>query len=534
MFSLLVKINIQRFLSVLTKNRRSGKKGGLGSLLLLPVVVVFLMYSLSNVFGEIVEPMLMMETASLYFAMVGMSALALAFVGSVFMTYSQIFNSLDNDMLLSMPIKPTVILLSRLISIFIITFVYTAVVAIPALIAWFEFVPFDLMTVVMALVGLVLISALSMALTCFGAWLVSLLATKFRYKNAMTSIVLLGVFSAYMYFSMNITQYMQRLIEQGVQIEEAMRQSLPFMYGFGTAVGDGDFMGLATLALWSVPPLLVAFLLLSRSFVKIATTRTAAPKVKYKGGPMKQSGAKMAMLKKELSRFFKTPTYLFNCGIGALMNIVFPILIGSTLFDQLGELTPERTEALYSLIVPGMCAMFCLMSAANCSTSVSISLEGKSMPILRSMPISPGEVFFGKVALNMLLGAFGIIGGTIATAIFFGIANPLDLLMISLIPLIVQFFFALFGLIVNLKMPNFDWVSEAALVKRSGSVILCVFGGMAIVAVPAVFYFFYLNNNWGTMPATTYLMICGGIFALLSLLELLWLKTKGAKIYSSL
>ena len=53
----------------------------------------------------------------LYFALMGLLAILLGVFGSVFNTYSCLYLSKDNDLLLSMPIPVNVIMVSRLLTV---------------------------------------------------------------------------------------------------------------------------------------------------------------------------------------------------------------------------------------------------------------------------------------------------------------------------------------------------------------------------------------------------------------------------------
>ena len=55
-----------------------------------------------------------------------------------------------------------------------------------------------------------------------------------------------------------------------------------------------------------------------------------------------------------------------------------------------------------------------------------------------------------------------------------------------MIPLAYAFFFAVFGLWVNIRFPRLDWTSEAEVVKQGVSTMLVVFGSMLFAAAPAV------------------------------------------------
>ena len=60
-----------------------------------------------------------MDIEWLYFSLMGIMVIVICFMGSVFMTQNIVYNASDNDLLLSMPIEPRDILLSRVFTILI-------------------------------------------------------------------------------------------------------------------------------------------------------------------------------------------------------------------------------------------------------------------------------------------------------------------------------------------------------------------------------------------------------------------------------
>ena len=70
----------------------------------------------------------------LVYAMAVMMDFGLMFIGSVFFAKSQLFEARDNELLLSLPVKPGDILISRLVMLLVINLVFSLPVVIPVII----------------------------------------------------------------------------------------------------------------------------------------------------------------------------------------------------------------------------------------------------------------------------------------------------------------------------------------------------------------------------------------------------------------
>ena len=98
-----------------SKNRGSGTKILLGILFLYVFAMFLLLFG--QIFLTIRDVFVQLEMTWLYFGFMGLMVFLLGFIGSVFLTQTQLFEARDNEMLLSMPITPRCILASRMISL---------------------------------------------------------------------------------------------------------------------------------------------------------------------------------------------------------------------------------------------------------------------------------------------------------------------------------------------------------------------------------------------------------------------------------
>ena len=122
MIRTLLALRFRAFLASLagTLNRsRVKRKKVAGSWILLCILGIYvlgascaMMYLL---FDSLAEPYHMMGLDWLYFGFAGTLALGIALLGSVFASQSQLYDAKDNALLLSMPIPPGKILMSRML-----------------------------------------------------------------------------------------------------------------------------------------------------------------------------------------------------------------------------------------------------------------------------------------------------------------------------------------------------------------------------------------------------------------------------------
>ena len=121
--------------------------------------------------------------AWVYHGLIGMSVVGFCFVGSVFLTQSQLFESRDNELLLSMPIPARTIVASRLLSLLFLNYIYTAIIMVPAAVMFVIHVRPGFMFYLSYIVGFLLLPLLSMTLPC----LVGSLITLDRKSTRLTS-----------------------------------------------------------------------------------------------------------------------------------------------------------------------------------------------------------------------------------------------------------------------------------------------------------------------------------------------------------
>ena len=473
-----------------------GRRGGRGTRILIGIAFAYLGLCLLALIGMLcyamAAPLAGAGLGWLYHAVAGLIAVSLCFMGSVFLAQSQIFDARDNELLLSMPVPPRLIVASRLLSFLLLNYLYTAIVMVPAAAVYAVQLSPGPLFYVSYVLGFLLLPMLSTAVTCIIGWLITLLISRLRHKNLVTGLAMIVFFFVFMALYINLQRYDLALIQNGQEIAAVIQRVLPPFYSFGRAA-EGSVLHLVLTAVWCLVPLTLVYLLLARSFQKLATTNRGAAKVKYVAREMHVASPRAALLRKELGRIFGFPLYLFNCGIGGPLAVILGVVVLVQGPGILNTLSAAYGLTDMGFLVPFVLIVLCFCAICTCTSAPSISLEGPYLWIVRANPVRESDLFFAKVMANVLIG-----GVPLAVAsVLFVIALPMsaaNAALVIILPLLAQTFMAFLGLCLNLLMPRLDWVSQAAVVKQSGSVMAAVFGGMGMIAFPALLYGFWLSS----------------------------------------
>ena len=291
---------------------------------------------------------------------------------------------------------------------------------------------------------------------------------------------------------------------------------------------EGDVISFLIFTLMVAALFFVTYLVLSRSFLSLATANKGAAKKAYKEKAAKTSSIEKALLFKELRNFLGCSIYMLNCGLGIVMMPIAAVAVlikGSDLAAILSEVLGEYANVIPLLAVAAVC-MLCTM---NDITAPSVSLEGKNIWLVQSFPVPAKKVLHAKLQLHLILTVIPAALLAVCVCIAFRITLPFAILILAFI-LIFIFLMALIGLALNLKMPNLNWTDPTVPVKQSLCVMIALFGGWAIVMALGGLYLLVMKF----ITPLVYLITVSIVLAVIGVLLLKWIDTKGAKIFETL
>lgn len=421
----------------------------------------------------------------LYFAIFAGIAIAFGSFGSVFSTYSILYLSKDNDSLLSMPIPEKYIVFSRLLSVYLLGCLYSSAVILPAIVIYWIKTPFSFAKIICDVILLIQITLFVLLLSCILGFLVAKLSIKLKNRSVVTVLVSLLGIGIYYYLYFNANKFIEELCKNPSEIGSKIKGSAYVIYKFGM-IGAGDYIAAGCFFTVLLAVLLIIWLVLKKTFISIATSSAVVGKKKAREKKHSQKSPFSAALGKEFTRFFTSPNYMLNCGFGIIMLIVFSVIFlfkGTTIINSLSQSFAGFTQ-IKALIV---CAGVMVISTTIDIAAVSISLEGKNIWIIQSLPISPKTVLRAKMAAHFILAIFPIIFAGICGIIVIK-AKPVESILILATIIIFELFLAIFNLLLNLRLPYMVWSNELYPIKQGGSIVAALFGGMGIVFAFGVIY----------------------------------------------
>lgn len=461
----------------------------------------------------------------LYFLLMGLIAVLLGVFGSVFNTYSSLYLAKDNDLMLSLPIPVKDIISSRLLSVYIMGAMYSLVVILPAVIVYWAVVSASAKAVIGCVVFILLISLFVLTLSCILGWVVARISLKLKHKSLVTVVVSLAFIGGYFFVNFKAQTLIQGLVMNAAVYGGKIKGAAYPLYLFGKAA-TGDPSAMAAVSAVILVLFAVMWLVISRSFLKIASSQGHAAGKVYKETAMKQRGAGSALLAKEFRRFVSSPNYMLNCGLGIVMLPVCGILLlwkGASFISVINEILGEWTGFIPLML----CAAVCMLASMNDMAAPSVSLEGKSLWLLQSLPVTPWQVLKAKLAMQMILTAVPALLCIVCTAIIYPYTAP-ELVLVLLVSMAFVMLSAMLGLFLGLKMPNLTWTSEITPIKQSACVMITMFSGFAYTLLMAGgFILIHLSFTlyMGIFAAVT-LILCAVLYC--------WLKKRGCSMFAEL
>ena len=528
MLKVLLRSRMEALLSVLTGAGRTKKAQSKGKLIGFATLMLLSLFSLGTLFARIFEvlagPLAAFGLGWLYFGMAAVMSFGLMIVGNAILAKYQLFEARDNDLLLSMPIKPIHILLSRLFLLYVVAVIVALPVAIPALLFWKGGLS-AAGILAFVLILLLVLPLLNLAISAFLGWVIHLASNRAKNKSLISLVLTLGFLGIYMYFNFRMNSMLSDLAADPAKLEKSLGSAAPVVWA-GRAIAEGRWELLALLLVLAAAAFALCLWLLSRTFIRTATAKGSVPKAVYVERTAKLRSPGAALLIHELRRLWASPAYLLNGAMGSFFTLAAAVYLAIRGRSLTASTEWEMAAYLFKpLILAGLCYMASLVFL----TAPSISLEGKYLWLPKSLPVSSWEVLRAKLRLHMLIALPPLVLVSIVSALVLGYEGQMRVLVL-LLPTVFGVFSGFLGLFENLRHPNFNWINETQAVKSGASVLITMFAGMGLVLLPVLACLIF--SDWLTPELAGWIMLA--LLTVLSVLLYLWIRKKGVRVFEAL
>jgi len=489
--------------------------------------MMFGVFGLSMLLGDTMFPL---HLDWMYFTIMIILAFLLGIFGSVMSTANSLFRSKDNELLLSMPIPPSKILFVRMIGVYGMGLIYECLIMIPVIVCYLIVGNVTFSGVVFSILMIFVLGFLIAAFSCGVGWIVSLIATKLKNQKILRVILIAVLIGVLYYFNFNATRIFSSIAQNAAAMAGNISGWLYPLYSGGLAM-SGDILAFIIFAAMTAVLFLLAYYAISRSFAKIALTQLSEKKRTFRNTDIKSGNIQDALFKREVRRFISSVSYMLNCGLGMLLMLAGAVILIIKAEDVRNLMVSVQTYIPNADRLTGVAgaSLVCMLTAFCYMAACSISLEGKSIWIYRSMPVDPYMIFKAKIMMHVILTGIPALLCVLAVGIVLKVNVVLFICMIVYV-LMYIIFTASFELTMDMRKPKLDWTNENQVIKSS----LGVFGEtLAAMLLPIMIGSAYYLLS-GFIGPEMYLVIFIAVFAVLTLLIHKWLAGRGREIFGTL
>ena len=456
----------------------------------------------------------------------------LTYIEGMYKSATIIFDSKDSDLLFSLPIKKTTILFVRIFKLIIFQYIFNMMYLLPAFVVYcyferpsFSFYPISILMVL-------LLPLIPTVIACLVSYIFRLLFSKFKKNKVVQAVFSIIFFLFVFYFSSNRKGITEHIVPVLMNIHDKI---INYYYPIKLYIGlitKPQIVNVLKLIVVNVLPFGLFILLASVyyfKFISKASNVKVTHKKVQKEVKIKTRKPIVSLAIKDLKRYLSSSVYMMNTLFGMALLLALTITLcvkgKNGMLDILSNYEISKNISVTVLF-------YFLILVSGCFTSItssSVSLEGKTINMTKSLPVDIKDILKSKILCCYIIELPFMILSIFLYTVFFK-PSLIDFIILLVLSLLVIFLTAVIGLIFNLKYPKLNFTSDVEVVKQSLSVMLSLFLGMFIMIFSIV-----LVAVWGSIFKTTSALIVNILMiGILTMILYLVLMHKGTKKYQEL
>lgn len=443
---------------------------------------------------------------------------------------SYLFKSKDFEFLSSLSLPLTTIIMAKITSFLIFSYLIVSIILIPTFIVYALFVKVTIIYWFIALIVLLFLPLLVITIFSILSYLLSLLLSRLKYKNiisiVLSLVLIVGIFI--LSFTFGATESTDSIAGVIAQID-GLIQYLYFPSYLAKGALQGNLLYLIYFMLISVIPFIIFVLYTSKVYVYVnskLTNSVSRAEFSEKLIESKSASKLSSLVKLEFKKFFSIPMYVINSLTGKILMIIG---VGAMFISK--DFSQLVVGLDGSAIVIMVIVLMLFAGGITTPTSATISLEGKNLWILKSLPVSNKEIIWSKIIVDL---TFSLLATFISITLFVILGNPnvIEVILLIIAGLALSLHTPLVGILVNLKHYRLDFDLPIKVIKQGVSVILTMVIGMIYALVLGIIGFVILKSL--SISTLGILLIIVGLLVITVIVELIILIKKGYKWFDEI
>lgn len=410
----------------------------------------------------------------------------IVFLFSIFKAGSVVFSLKSYEMLTPLPVSRSAIVISRFLTMYVTNLLLGLLVMLPGMVVYGICYKPTLGNYVITIVVFLFMPLLPLTMSSIIGAGITALTSRMKNKGIGESVLMMLVVVGIMLGSSVLAENEEMLTKEvlanlAVTIEEAIRNVYP-PAGWYAEVLEGEILPLVPLLGLPLVVFGLFVYVVGRNFQRICSVLAASSATNdYRMGKLQGSSRVKSLWKKELRRYFASGIYVSNTIIGCVLALLFAGFVAVTGVEKLVEMLelPGAEDIARSIMPFVLTFMFTIMNMTACA----VSMEGKNLWQIQTLPVHPKDVWMSKIYANLTVVAPFYVLAVVLMCIGLR-ANLSEIMWMILIPGAYICFMAFVGLKINLWLPVYDWEQEVQVVKQSASVLVSMLVGMLSVVIP--------------------------------------------------
>ena len=395
------------------------------------------------------------------------STIIMAGIGSMLVlsssasTVGSVFAGRDYEMLRSMPINNRTIVSSKLVSIYLVEFIFSFFVMFPNSIVNL-LIGKDIIYFVVPFIMMFLLPVLPLTIGAILSILIAVLAGRSKIANIISTILYVAFFMLIMMTSFFIGQSAS---QEGMStFFSYLNPSIRLIL-----VTENVWLNILLFVLANGLLLIAVLTIMSLTYNKICElVNSNKSNYKYEQKTIKNKGELKTLYLSNIKKVFGSRGVLVQLVMGPLALALMLIFMSLTSFKEL--LNRQEVIDFMYIYLPIIVLTATMMVTMIVPSASLISLEGKQMWLIKSSPIDYKKLLLSKVLVSLTISLPSALIAIITLIVDFR-PNLLCIIFTLVIGILMVVFMNMVGIIMNLLLPRFKYDNEVQVVKNSGAML---------------------------------------------------------------